>query len=41
MERLRIADGEDGLQILRADANILNTPSRKADKRWSSSLGVE
>jgi hypothetical protein len=36
----QVADGEDGIQIRRAAANILNEQSRIADKGWSSSLGV-
>jgi hypothetical protein len=38
MARLRIADGEDGLQIWRAAASILNKQSRTVDKGWSSRL---
>jgi hypothetical protein len=41
MARPRVADEEDGLQIWRVAANILNMQSRTADKEWSSSLGVE
>jgi len=40
MERPRVADGGDGLQIWRVAANILNKQSRTAEKSWSSSLGV-
>jgi hypothetical protein len=36
MARPQVADGEDGLQIWRAAANILNKQSRKADRGWSS-----
>jgi len=32
MERPRIADGEDGLQIWRVAANVLNNQSRTTDK---------
>jgi len=39
MVRLRVVDGGDGLQIWRVAANILNKPSRKADKSWSFYLG--
>jgi hypothetical protein len=39
MARPEVADG-DGLQIWRVAANILNKPSRTADKGWSSSFGV-
>jgi hypothetical protein len=35
--RPQLADGGDGLQILRATANILHKQSRTADKGWSSS----
>jgi hypothetical protein len=34
------ADGGDGLQIWRVDADILNKLSRAADKEWSSQHGV-
>jgi len=40
MARPRVADEEDGLQIWKVVANILNKQSRAADKGWSSSLGV-
>jgi hypothetical protein len=40
MARPQVADGGDGLQILRVAANILNKQSRTADKGLSSSLGV-
>jgi hypothetical protein len=40
MARPLIAVGGDGLQIWKVAANILNKQSRRADKRWSSSLGV-
>jgi hypothetical protein len=40
VERPRVADGGDGLQILRVAANIFNKKSRTADKGWSSILGV-
>jgi hypothetical protein len=40
MARPQVADGGDGLQIWRVSANILNKQSGKADKGWSSSLGV-
>jgi len=40
MARPQIADGAEGLQIWWVPANILNKQSRKADKGWSSSLGV-
>jgi hypothetical protein len=36
----QVADGGDGLQILRVAANILNKQSGTADKGWFSSLGV-
>jgi hypothetical protein len=40
MARPKVADGGDGLQILRVAANILNKQSRTADKGWSFRLGV-
>jgi hypothetical protein len=40
MARPQVADGEDGFQIWRVAANILNKQLRKADKGWSSILGV-
>jgi hypothetical protein len=40
MVRPRVADGEDGLQIRRVAANILNKQSRIADKGRSCSLSV-
>jgi hypothetical protein len=40
MVRPQVADGEDGLQVWRVAANILNKQSRTADKGSSSSLGV-
>jgi hypothetical protein len=40
MARPQVADGEDGLQIWRVAANILNKQSRTADKGWPSSLVV-
>jgi hypothetical protein len=40
MARPQVADGGDSLQFWRVAANILNKQSRKADKGWSSSLGV-
>jgi hypothetical protein len=36
----QVADGGDTLQVWRIAGNILNKPSRTADKGWSSSLGV-
>jgi hypothetical protein len=41
MARPQVADGEDGLQIWRVAANVLNKQSRTVDKGWSSNLGVE
>jgi hypothetical protein len=41
MERPQVADVGDGLQIWRITVNILNKQYRGAEKRWSSSLGVE
>jgi hypothetical protein len=32
--------GEDGLQVWRVVANIINKQSRRADKEWSYRLGV-
>jgi hypothetical protein len=32
----QFADGEEGLQVLRVAANILNTQSRTVYKEWSS-----
>jgi hypothetical protein len=40
MTRPQVADGEDGLQIWRVAANVLNKQSRTADSGWPSSLGV-
>jgi hypothetical protein len=40
MAHPKVADGRDGLQILRVAATILNKQSRTADKRWSYRLGV-
>jgi hypothetical protein len=40
MARSQVADGEDGLQIWRVAANLLNKQSRTADKGWSSSWGL-
>jgi hypothetical protein len=40
MARPQFSHGEDGLQIWRVAANILNKHQRTADKEWSSSLGV-
>jgi hypothetical protein len=40
MARPRVADREDGLQIWREAANMLNKQTRIADSGWSSSLGV-
>jgi hypothetical protein len=40
MARPQVADAGDGLQIWRVAANIVNKRSRRADKRWSSRLGV-
>jgi hypothetical protein len=37
----QVAEKGDGLQIWRVAANILNKQSQKADKGWSSSLGVK
>jgi hypothetical protein len=41
MVRPRVADGGDGLQIWRVVASILTKPSRTADKRWSSTSGLD
>jgi hypothetical protein len=40
MARPQVADGEDGLQIWRVVANILNKQSRTADKGCSPRFGV-
>jgi len=40
MERPRVADREDGLQVWSADANIPNKQFRAADNGWSSNLVV-
>jgi hypothetical protein len=45
MARLQVADGEDGLQIWRVAANILNKQSRTADKgggppAWELGVGL-
>jgi hypothetical protein len=36
----QVADGADGLQILRVAANILNRQLQTVDRGWFSSLGV-
>jgi hypothetical protein len=36
----QVADGADGLQILRVAANILNKQSQRANRGWPSSLVV-
>jgi hypothetical protein len=38
--RPQFMDGEEGFGIWRVAANILHKQSRRADKGWSSSLGV-
>jgi hypothetical protein len=40
MARPQVAEGGDGLHTWRVAANILNKQSRRADRGWSSSLGV-
>jgi hypothetical protein len=40
MARPPVADGEDGLQIWRVAANILNNQSRTAGNGWPSSLRI-
>jgi hypothetical protein len=40
MARPQVAEGGDGLHILRVASNISNKQSRAVDKGWSSSLGV-
>jgi hypothetical protein len=40
MARLQVTDGGVGLPILKVAANILNKQLRRADKGWSSSLGL-
>jgi hypothetical protein len=40
MARPQVADGGDGHQVWKVDANILNMQSRTAGKGWSSILGV-
>jgi hypothetical protein len=40
MARPLVADGGDGLQVCRVTETVLNKQSRRADKGWSSSLGV-
>jgi hypothetical protein len=40
MAHSQVADGGEGLQLLRVAANILNKQSRAADKGWSSRSGV-
>jgi hypothetical protein len=40
MARPQVADGGDGLQVLRVAANILNKQSRTAEEMWSFSFGV-
>jgi hypothetical protein len=39
MARPQVVDGEDGLQVWRITANILNKQSHTANKGWSSCLG--
>jgi len=39
MERHRVADGRDGLQMWRVAVNILHKQSLAADKGWSPGLG--
>jgi len=41
MARPQVANGRDGLQILRAATNISNKQSRTDEKGWSSSLRIE
>jgi hypothetical protein len=38
--RRQVADREDGLQMWRVAANILNNQLRTADSGWSSELGL-
>jgi hypothetical protein len=40
MARPRVADGEDGLQLWKFAANVLNNQSRTAHKGWPCSLRV-
>jgi hypothetical protein len=40
MAHPKVGDGEDGLQLCRVAANILNKQSQTAEKLWSSSLEV-
>jgi hypothetical protein len=40
MARPQVAVGGDDLQLRSVAANILNKQSRRADKGWSSRLGV-
>jgi hypothetical protein len=40
MARPQVTDGGDGLQVWSVAANILNKQSRRAEKGWSSRLGV-
>jgi hypothetical protein len=40
MERPRVADRRDGIQIWRVAVNMLNKQSQTADSGWSSRLGV-
>jgi hypothetical protein len=40
MEGPQVADGEDGIQVIRIDANVLDKEKRTDEKAWSSSLVV-
>jgi hypothetical protein len=40
MGRRQVADGGDGLEILKVDANVLNTKSWRNDNGGSSNLGA-
>jgi hypothetical protein len=40
MARPQVADGEDGLQIWREAAKLLNKQLRTADRGWFSTLGI-
>jgi hypothetical protein len=39
MTHPQVVDGEESLPMWRADTNILNKPSRTANKEWPSSFG--
>jgi hypothetical protein len=40
MVHSQVLDGEDGLQIWKEAANLLNKQLQTVDKSWSSSMGL-